>query len=273
MDRTVIILSSLVAGSRVGGGVSAHVLSRAGFTPAHVPTVIFGRHPGLGASGGGAVGDAVFESALDALLETPSAETCTAILTGYFASPAQVEAAARFIARMRARVPGIFVLVDPICGDGVPDGSADGLYIRPDTAQALKAFLVPLANCLTPNAFELAFLAGRPVSGPEGAVAAASALGKPVIATSVPAGPGRLAVVAVDGKAVITSEVDRLEGVPHGTGDLLAAEALTARLEGMAFDQIAGHLAQTCDRVIRATLAAGAEDLILQALDQTKAAG
>lgn len=273
MDRTVIILSSLVAGSRVGGGVSAHVLSRAGLTPAHVPTVIFGRHPGLGAPGGGPVSGELFESALDALLETPAARTCVAILTGYFASPEQVEAAGRFIARLRERVPGVFVLVDPICGDGVPDGSADGLYIRPDTAQALKALLVPLADCLTPNAFELAFLAGRPVSGPEGAVAASSALGKPVIATSVPAGPGRLAIVSVDGDAVVTSEVERLEGVPHGTGDLLAAEALTARLQGMAFEQMAGHLAQTCDRVIRATLTAGAEDLIMQALDQTKAAG
>lgn len=273
MDKTIIILSSLVAGSRVGGGVSAHVLSRAGFTPAHVPTVVFGRHPGLGAPGGGAVSDDVFQSALDGLLRSGSIDTCTAILTGYFASPAQVEAAARFIEGVRERVPGVFVLVDPICGDGVPDGSAHGLYIHPDTAQALKLRLVPLADCLTPNAFELAFLAGRSAARPDEAAVAARALNKPVIATSVPAGPGRLAVVAVDGNAVVTSEVDRLEGVPHGTGDLLAAEALNARLGGMGFEPMAGHLAQVCDRVIRATLAAGAEDLIMQALDEAKAAG
>ncbi|MCH8520989.1 bifunctional hydroxymethylpyrimidine kinase/phosphomethylpyrimidine kinase [Glycocaulis sp.] len=273
MDKTIIVLSSLVAGSRVGGGVSAHVLSRAGFTPAHVPTVVFGRHPGLGAPGGGAVSDDVFQSALDGLLRSGSIDACTAILTGYFASPAQVEAAARFIEGGRERAPGIFVLVDPICGDGVPDGSAHGLYIHPDTAQALKLRLVPLADCLTPNAFELAFLAGRSAARPDEAAVAARTLNKPVIATSVPAGPGRLAVVAVDGNAVVTSEVDRLEGVPHGTGDLLAAEALTARLGGMGFEPMAGHLAQVCDRVIRRTLAAGAEDLIMEALDQTKAAG
>ncbi len=273
MGRTIIILSSLVAGSRVGGGVSAQVLSRAGFTPAHVPTVIFGRHPGLGAPGGGAVSDGVFQSALDALLNTPATTECAAILTGYFASPAQVEAAAGFVRSVRERVPGVCVLVDPICGDGVADGSADGLYIRRDTADALRALLVPLASLLTPNAFELAFLAGRPVSGPEEAVAASQALDRPVIATSVPAGPGRLAVVAIDGASVSRSDVERLDGVPHGTGDLLAAEALTARLGGMAFEQMAGHLAQVCDRVIRATLAAGAGDLLIEALDQTQAPG
>ncbi len=264
MDRSVIILSSLVAGSRVGGGVSAHVLSRVGFIPAHVPTVIFGRHPGLGAPGGGAVSDQVFQSALDALLATPAAKDCAAILTGYFATPGQVEAASRFITALRAQSPDLFVLVDPICGDGVPDGSADGLYIRRDTADALKARLVPLASLLTPNAFELAFLAGRPVGGREGAVAACQALGRPVIATSVPAGDHRLAVVAVDGKHVSSADVPRLEGVPHGTGDLLAAEALVAKLSGMGFDALAAHLAGGCDRVIRATLVAGADDLLVE---------
>ncbi|MFN3835359.1 MAG: bifunctional hydroxymethylpyrimidine kinase/phosphomethylpyrimidine kinase [Glycocaulis sp.] len=273
MDRPVIVLSSLVAGSRVGGGVSAHVLSRAGFTPAHVPTVIFGRHPRLGAPGGGAVSDGVFQSALDALLNTPAAMRCAAILTGYFASPAQVEAAAGFVRSVRASNPGVFVLVDPICGDGTPDGSADGLYIGRATAEALKARLVPLASLLTPNAFELAFLAGRPVSGPDGAVAASQMLGRPVIATSVPAGPGRLAVMGIDDASVSRTEVERLDGVPHGTGDLLAAEAIAARLGGMAFEQMAGHLAEACDRVIRATLAARAADLLIEALDQTQSAG
>ena len=50
-----LILSSLVAASRVGGGVSERVLNAAKIDTMLVPTVLFGRHPGWGAPGGGPV--------------------------------------------------------------------------------------------------------------------------------------------------------------------------------------------------------------------------
>ncbi|WP_439634613.1 PfkB family carbohydrate kinase [Glycocaulis sp.] len=266
MDRSVIILSSLVAGSRVGGGVSAAVLTGAGYTPEHVPTVIFGRHPGLGAPGGGAVPDTVFAGALDGLLAHGAHIRSSAILTGYFASAEQVRAAAAFIETAKAANPGIFVLVDPICGDGVADGTAGGLYVKRETAEAIAARLVPLADLITPNAFELAFLTGQPVTDTASARTASSTLAKPVLVTSVPEGTDRLAVLLTDGKASCSASVDRLEGVPHGTGDLLAALALVARLEGDTGQALCEHVTRACERVIRSSLEARSHDLLLSAL-------
>lgn len=266
MDQSVIIFSSLVAGSRVGGGVSAAVLARAGFTPEHVPTVVFGRHPGLGAPGGGPVPDAVFSGALDGLLAHGAHERASAILTGYFAGPDQVRAAAAFIQSAKAANPDLFVLVDPICGDGVADGSADGLYVKRETAEALAARLLPLADLITPNAFELAFLTGRPVTEAASAKAAARTLGRPVLVTSVPAGTNRLSVLWADGQTSCSATVDRLDGVPHGTGDLLAALALVPSLKGASGQALCETVTQTCERVIRASLAAGSHDLLLGAL-------
>jgi hypothetical protein len=141
-EPAVIVLSSLVAGSRVGGGVAALVMARAGIVPEHVPTVTFGRHPGLGAPGGAAVSDEAFAGALDGLIANGRHRAARAILTGYFASPAQVRAAADLIDRARAETLDILVLVDPILGDGAPDGSGAGLYVRPETAAAVADLLI-----------------------------------------------------------------------------------------------------------------------------------
>lgn len=263
--RRVILLSSLVAGSRVGGSVAAEILIRRGFTPEHVPTVIFGRHPGHGAPGGGPVPDPLFESALGGLTAHGHHAGAAAILTGYFASPAQVQAAAHFIDAARAAAPDLFVLVDPICGDGTPDGSADGLYVKADTAAAIRALLVPRASLVTPNAFELAFLTGRAVKGPDDAAEAARALGVPALVTSVPGTPGALGVVAVEGGQAWITETGALERVPHGTGDLFAALALAARLNGMDLRSIARDATRRTRAAIRATMAAGENELILAA--------
>ena len=60
----VLILSSYVAASRVGGGAQALALARLGIEPILVPTVLFGRHPGHGPPGGAAIEPEVFEAML-----------------------------------------------------------------------------------------------------------------------------------------------------------------------------------------------------------------
>lgn len=263
--RPVILLSSLVAGSRVGGSVAAEILIRRGYSPEHVPTVIFGRHPGHGAPGGGPVPDALFASALNGLKAHGAHARATAILTGYFASPAQVRAAADFIDAARAENPDILVLVDPICGDGTPDGSADGLYIKAETAMEIRARLVPRASLVTPNAYELAFLTGRAITNPQDAVEAARSLEVLALVTSVPGTPGALGVVAVEPQDAFVSETGALDHVPHGTGDLFAALALAERLAGRDLKASARIATQRTRAAIRATLAAGAGDLLLAA--------
>lgn len=261
----VILITSLVAGSRVGGGVASAVLARLGHVPEHVPTVIFGRHPGHGKPGGGPVPDAIVDGALEGLRAHGRHETARAILTGYFASPAQVEAAARFIEAARAVNKDLFVLVDPICGDGTPDASSDGLYVGADTAASIRSRLLPLADLVTPNAYELSWLTGRAICGPDAAAGAARSLEVPALVTSVPGTPGALGVVAVDSGGAFIVETGRLERVPHGTGDLFAALALAERLKGGDLKSMARAATQRTRAAIRATVTAGGRDLVLAA--------
>src|ERR1700722_667639 len=101
----ILILSSFVASSAVGGGAQAVALARLDVEIVLAPTVLLGRHPGLGAPGGGAVDPAMFESVLAGIEANGVFARAEAVICGYFADPAQVAAAARTIDAVKAARP------------------------------------------------------------------------------------------------------------------------------------------------------------------------
>ncbi len=84
-----------------------------------------------------------------------------AVLTGYFASPEAVTATARLVKAVKAQNPNALYLCDPVLGDVRADGSG-GLYIAEATAIAIREHLLPQADIITPNRFELGWLSGEP---------------------------------------------------------------------------------------------------------------
>ena len=64
-----LLLSSHVAGSMVGGAVTQRVLNAAKIDTMLVPTVLFGRHPGWGDPGGGAVEGDLFQDMLSGIAD------------------------------------------------------------------------------------------------------------------------------------------------------------------------------------------------------------
>ena len=264
-----LILSSYVAASRVGGMAQALALARLGFEPVLAPTVLFGRHPGLGPPGGGAVDPALFRGVLAGIAARDLGPRITLAITGYFAHPDQVRAAAEALDALRADGP-VLVLVDPVLGD-----EGKGLYVKPEVAAALAAELLPRADLITPNLWELGHLNGHPVETEDQAVAAARALsarvaGGRVVVTSAPAGPGRTGVLDVSGAGVWRFSHGRVTHAPHGVGDLFSAllgGALTdpaGPVDGeTAVRRAVGGVADALD----AALARGRDDLELVAAD------
>jgi pyridoxine kinase len=163
----VLILSSHVAASRVGGGAQALALARLGIEPILVPTVLFGRHPGYGPPGGAAVDVATFEAMIGGIEAQGLFAQLDAVITGYFSSPEQVEVAASTLDRVRAAAPTARLIVDPIMGD---DGR---LYVKDAVAEAIGGRLIPRADLIAPNAWELGRLTGREVTDAASAVASA----------------------------------------------------------------------------------------------------
>ncbi len=227
-----LLISSHVAGSQVGATAQAAALTQFRIDTMVVPTVLYGRHPGWGVPGGAPVPIEVVEGMLDGLEANGLFGLTDLVITGYFASAAQVRAAARAIDAVRAaprdgaaaRKPTI--IVDPTMGD-----AGKGLYVPAEVADAIAADLIPRADIVAPNAWELQRLTGAEVRDPAGAVRAARLLNKPVIVSSVQRG-NEIGVVYADRKEAWLAAHAKAERSPSGTGDLLTALFAASILEG-----------------------------------------
>ena len=224
----IVIASSFVASSRVGGFAQALALAALRHEACVIPTVLFGRHPGLGAPGGSAVTNEVFAGVLQGAEANGALAEARMIITGYFASAEQVEAIAAAIDRTKPNAAPPIVLVDPILGD-----EQRGLYVKPEVEAAIRAHLISRADLIAPNLWELARLTGRTIATAEAAVGAARTLPCPVLVSSVPAGADQIGVLHVGSEShVWLAAHARAMAVPKGTGDLLTALYAAAVLEG-----------------------------------------
>lgn len=229
-----LILSSHVAGSRVGGSAQALALAELGIDPVVAPTVLFGRHPGWGAPGGAAVAPDIFAGLLEGIEANGLFGRTDVVITGYFADPDQVRAAARAIDAVRAAPrDGAFnsrpkIVVDPVMGD-----NGKGLYVKPEVARAVQDELLPRADLLAPNSWELGHITGVEAGTPEEAVKAATLTGRPVLVSSVSSGAEIGVVYADEGEAWLAAHPKIDAQIPNGTGDLLTALFAAALVEGL----------------------------------------
>jgi len=230
-----LILSSHVAGSQVGASAQASALVQFRIESMIVPTVLYGRHPGWGIPGGAPVPIEVFEGMLDGIEANGLFGQVDLVITGYFATPAQARAAARVIDAVReaprqgatARKP--VVVVDPTMGD-----AGKGLYIPTETADEIIADLIPRADVVACNAWELQKLTGTDSRDPVAAMKAARLLGKTTLVSSVQRG-AEIGAVLADKKEAWLAAHAKADRSPNGTGDLLTALYAASILEGQTF--------------------------------------
>jgi pyridoxine kinase len=104
--------------------------------------------------------------------------------------------------------------------------------VREDVAAALQHELLPRANLLTPNLWELRRLSGAEAGSTPAIVEASRGLGRPVLTTSVPMGQGRIGAVYADEIRAVAFGHARLPDPPNGTGDVVAAVLAAGMVEG-----------------------------------------
>ncbi len=252
-----LLLSSHVAGSQVGGGVTQRVLNHAKIDTMLVPTVLYGRHPGWGDPGGDTVGQDVFEGILSGVYEQGLFNLTDVIITGYFADVGQIFDTANVIDTIRKapRTHGqtkafsgeVLTVIDPVMGD-----APGGLYVTPAIAAAIKDQLVRRADLVTPNAFELGEITGRTLTDLGSMIRAARSLERPVLVSSLPR-HGKIGVMYVDAEEAWMVTHERCEKAPSGTGDLLTACFVAKIIEGAGPKAALEHaVAATLSIVMRA---------------------
>ena len=169
MMKQVLSIQSSVAAGFVGNTVAGPVLTALGQHPMLVDTVMLAAHPGYGKRAGGAVPDDILAAVLDGILSLTDTSGINIVTSGYLGSAAQVAGIAAFVDGWRDATGGTYIL-DPVLGDG------GRLYVAQEIADAMMAELLPRADIITPNHYELSWLAGRDVGGHDDSARAASDL-------------------------------------------------------------------------------------------------
>jgi pyridoxine kinase len=224
---TVLAVSSQVVYGPVGNSAAIPAMESLGLNVLGLPTVLLSNHPGHGAPVRQAVAADSMQAMLDRLAGQGWLDGLAGVMTGYFVDEAQVEVAAEAIARLKGATPGLMYLCDPVLGDDGP-----GLYVPEAVANAIRSRLLPLADVIAPNRFELAWLAGADVTGIASAARAARGFAPTCLATSIPLGEDRIVNMLVGGDTGWVVETRRRAHVPHGTGDLLSGLFLAHVLRG-----------------------------------------
>jgi pyridoxine kinase len=227
----VLSISSQVVYGHVGNSSAGFVLQRMGHDVLGLPTIILSNRPGYKHIAGERSDPAMLHKMLEAILSNGWLDGVDAILTGYLTSTSHVELCERWIAKIKGLNTNAVYLCDPIIGD-----DPSGIYLDEAAARSIRALLVPHADILTPNCFELSWLSGRRISGGASAVAAARSLSLPaVIVTSAPGnGPNTLANILVEGDEACATLSDRRTIHAHGTGDFFASNFLGHTLNGLS---------------------------------------
>lgn len=258
----VLSIQSAVAYGHVGNAAAQPALHRLGHTVWRVDTVAFSNHPGHGKFAGQVRPAAEVAAVLRGLADLGVHRDCAAILSGYLGEAATAEAIAKTVTQVKRANPKAVYLLDPVMGD------AGRVYVRDGVPKAMAGTLLPLADMIAPNAFELSLLAGQPVTEKDSAVAAARLLlargPSLVLATGLRLEGGKVATLAVTEAEAHAVTAPWLDRPVFGTGDLFGALFLGHWLEAPGDAVRALRLAASgMAEAIAATDAANCSELAL----------
>ncbi|TDQ82104.1 pyridoxine kinase [Dongia mobilis] len=264
----ILSIQSEVVYGHVGHQASRFILERMGHPVWAAPTVVFSNHLGHKTVTGRVLPASEVRELIDGLRQLDVLKQANTVLTGYLGAPETAALVAEVVAEVKAANPDALFICDPVIGD---QGS---MYVKPELAQALAEILVPIADVLSPNVYELGHLTGREVRSRAQAVEALHALAarsaaRIVIGTGIPDPdhPEELAVLALarahghDVAPVAMTTTRRHPIFASGTGDAFTA-LFTASYRRDP------HLQSTLDRAVAAmaiivgeTAATGSDEL------------
>lgn len=152
---TVLSAQSQVCGGHVGNGAAVFPLQRNGIEVISFPTAVLSNHNGYPRVGSIPVSAQDLRAILRSLGHNGFLERCDAVLSGYLteaSGPVVVDA----VQQIRVRGGAGHYLCDPVMGD---DGRC---YVSDGVVKMMRELVVPTADIITPNLFELAMLTDHP---------------------------------------------------------------------------------------------------------------
>jgi len=268
----ILSIQSSVAYGYVGNSAATFPLQRLGHEVWPVMTVHFSNHTGYGAWRGMVLDPDVIAEVIEGMSERGALARVDAVLTGYQGSPGVASVVLATVERVRGLNPSVVYCCDPVMGD-----VGRGMFVLPGVPELIRERVVPIADVVTPNAFELAYLAGggdpalvsvdsvSTVDGLLSAVDVVRASGpSTVLVTSVQGagvGADEIGMLAVDSTGAYLVRTPRLPLTVNGAGDVTAALFLAHLSAGI--EVALARVASSVYGILAATHVAGEQEIRL----------
>lgn len=266
----ILSIQSWVAYGHVGNAAAVFPMQRLGAEVWAINTVQFSNHTGYGAWRGTVLPPEVIRDLVTGIEERGVLPRCDALLSGYLGDPQVAEAVLHARARLAQANPAAIYCADPVIGD-----EGRGIYVRPGVAELIRDRILPAADILTPNLFELKYLTGMPcgsLAEVKAAVMALQARGpRRVLVTSLrtaetPA--GALDMLVADGALFHRLRAPLLPLAVNGAGDAVAALFLVHALRQNSAAAALSAAGSSIFGILRRTAELGQREIALVAAQE-----
>ena len=221
----ILSIQSAVAYGHVGNSAAVFPLQRIGVEVLPVYTVNFSNHTGYGSWRGPLISPDDVRDVILGIEERGVLGEIDVVLSGYQGSDGIGDVILDAVARVKSANPDAVYSCDPVMGN-----AKSGCFVAPAIPILLRERVVPNADIITPNQFELGFLTGTEPGDLDSTLAsvdAARAMGpRTVLVTSVerPDRPGgTIEMLAVDDAGAWMVQTPHIPMKANGSGDVTAA--------------------------------------------------
>jgi pyridoxine kinase len=221
----VLSIQSAVAYGHVGNSAAVFPLQRIGVEVVPVYTVNFSNHTGYGAWRGPLIPPPDVAEILLGVQERGVFPQIDAVLSGYQGGVGIADVIVDAVRRVKAANPSAVYACDPVMGN-----AKSGCFVAPEIPVLLRDKVVPVADIITPNQFELGFLTGTEPAGLESTLESADlarAMGPSVVLVTSVERPdraeGTIEMLVVDDSGAWIVSTPHLPFKANGSGDVTAA--------------------------------------------------
>jgi pyridoxine kinase len=269
-NMTILSIQSSVAYGHVGNSAAVFPLQRIGVEVWPVMTVHFSNHTGYGAWRGMVLPAETVSDLIRGIEERGVFAECDGVLSGYMGDAAIGEAILGAYTRVKRANNRAVYCCDPVMGD-----AGRGFFVSPGIPEFMRDRAVPAATIVTPNQFELEYLAGCLVSDLDSALASVKrvmARGPSVVlVTSLTRGrkdSDCVEMLAVDKSAAFLIETPLLPVTVNGAGDMTAGLFFAHWLRSRSIQTALDLTTAAVFAVLQATADAGAREIQLIAAQE-----
>lgn len=266
----ILSIQSAVSYGHVGNSAAVFPLQRIGHEVWPVYTVNYSNHTGYGSWKGPMIPATEVAAIIDGIEERGALPRVDAILSGYQGGDDIADVIIDTVARVKAVNPDAIYACHPVMGS-----AKSGCFVSDNIPPLLRDRVVPVADLITPNQFELGYLVEQDVTDLDStlrAVDAAREMGpSTVLVTSVDradAPDDTIEMIAVDNHGKWIVRTPRLPFKRNGSGDVTAALFTGHYLRGgNAADALAKTASSVYDLLKRTYDADSAELLLVESQD------